>query len=120
MTINSKIGFGEKVTGQAVILKNGVRSVDLTFDLDGTIVVFLDSPAREIVEKARFVGVLGVVVPEIHYRDFSYFQNFSDFAMMVVQKFGNESISSEIKEKLKHFDGKHTELNGNAHEFKTV
>lgn len=118
MTISSKIGFGEKVTGEAVIVKEGTVSQNLNLDLAGKILIFTFSPSRELLEKARFVGAVGVCVPEIHFRDFDYFKSNGDFGMMVFQKFGSKPLDSDLAEKVGKFDGKKVELHGETHELK--
>lgn len=117
MTITSRIGFGENVSGNLIVLKD-VRSPDLTFDQSGKIVAFFDSPARELIEKARFTGVLGLIVPSVHFRDYDYFRTQGDFAMMVVQRFGNGSLAAEAKEKILRLDGKKVNLVNEGHELK--
>lgn len=118
MTITSKIGFGENVSGNLVVFKDGVRSSDLTFEQSGKIAAFFDSPARELIEKARFTGVLGVIVPAVHFRDYDYFRTQGDFVMMVIQRFGNGSLAAEVKEKILRLDGKKVNLVNEGHELK--
>lgn len=119
MKINFKIGCGGEVTGKAKVFKEIVQTVDISLDLDGGVVVFFDSPTREVVEKCRFVGVSAVIVPEIHYRDFVYFQSLGDFVIIVIQKFGNEKLDQHFKEKFSHLDGKQLTVNGSAKEIET-
>src|SRR3989344_123725 len=110
MNITTKIGFGENVSGNLVVFKDGVRSADLTFEQSGKIVAFFESPAKELIEKARFTGVLGVIVPAVHFRDYDYFRKQEDFAMMVIQKFGNGPLADEAKEKILRLNGKKVNL----------
>lgn len=106
MTFSSKIGFGPKVEG--VITINEF--------VPGKISVFTTHLHREHLEKAGLVGVLGLVVPSIHYRDYEYFRKLSEFPLLVLLKFGNLDTPKDLVGKLDKLQGKTGELDG--HEFK--
>lgn len=106
MTISSKIGFGPSVESSIVIN-------DL---VPGKICVSTTHLHREKIEKAGVVGVAGLVVPSIHYRDFDYFRRLSEFPILVLLKFGNLDTPKELVAKLEKLQGKTGELNG--HELK--
>ncbi len=108
MTIVTKIGFGKKVAGEIVFLGN-------SNDLAGKIVVCLSNVGREFLEKAGLVGVVAVVVPSIHFRDFEYFKNLNDFPLLVLLKFGKLELEENLVEKLQKLDGKKAVLDGEAH-----
>lgn len=115
MTISAKIGFGPKVAGEIVVLgKPGEipagHEIDPSFS--GKILMFFSYAPRELLEKASLVGVRGVVVPSMHWRDFDYFVKADDFSLLVLTKFGRLDISSELFEKLSKLDGKKAELGG--------
>lgn len=114
MTITTKIGFGPKVNGDIVVLgvKDPVGSRDLNPEVEGKIVLFLTSVSREILEKASFLGVCGVVVPSIHFRDYEYFAKHGEFTLLVLCKFGMLSAEPELIKKLSPLSGKRAELAG--------
>lgn len=115
MTITSKIGFGNDISGEAVILPpKEFGSRDLTLDLSEKILILSNHHSREFLEKARFVGVLGVVVPSIHFRDYDYFKTVSGFGMMILLRFGDEGASGELAEKLNKLAGKTVKLSGDG------
>lgn len=111
MTIVTKIGFGKNVAGEIVVFgKND--------DLTGKIVICLSNVGREFLEKAGLVGVASVVVPSIHYRDYQYFKELSEFPILVLLKFGKLELEESLKEKLQKLDGKKATLDGESHELK--
>ncbi len=118
MILNSKIGFGGGANGEIVVLPEDVKTEDLTMDLAGKVLIFLTSPSKEILEKTRFLGVSGVVVPEMHFRDFEYFKEMGEFVIIVLQRFGVGPLEKELKDKLSKLSGKKGEVNGEQHEIK--
>lgn len=112
MTITTKIGFGEKVTAPVVILGQDE-------DLEGKIVVATKVVGREFLEKAGLLGVAGVVVPSLHWRDYSYFQNLNEYPLLVLLKFGRLDLASDLVEKLEGLAGKKATLDGEKHELKS-
>lgn len=117
MILTSKIGFGKKVSN-SVSLVGGEGKVnqthEITTDLAGKILVVLGFANREILEKADLVGVIGVVVPSMHWRDFIYFQKFGDFTLVVLSRFGEVEMEKAMVEKLKKLEGKEVILDGEA------
>lgn len=105
MTITSKIGFGSKTSGKIAIFG---KSSDLT----GKVVVCLDFVGREFLEKAGLVGVAGVILPSIHWRDFEYFKKLNEFPILILLKFGKLELSADLREKLSKLDGKDAMLDG--------
>lgn len=106
MTFISKIGFGPKVEGEIVV----------NDFVPGKISVFTTHLHREQLEKAGLVGILGLAVPSIHFRDFDYLRKLSEFPLLVLSKFGNLDTPKELIGKLEKLRGRHAELNG--HELK--
>ena len=78
-----------------------------------------DYVPREFLEKASLVGVRGLVVPSMHYRDYDYFVKADDFSLLVLTKFGKLEVSSELATKLAKLDGKKGNLDGDKHELST-
>lgn len=115
MTVNTKIGFGPKVAGEVVVLTEPV-SREINSSLGGKILLFLTYVPREFLEKAGLVGVRGIVVPSIHWRDFDYFVRNDDFSLLVLTKFGKLEISKDLAEKLSKLSGKKASLDGDKHE----
>lgn len=115
MTISTKIGFGPKVAGEIVVLgKPGEipSGHEINSSLRGKILMVLSYAPRELLEKAGLVGVRGVVVPSIHWRDFDYFEKADDFSLLVLTKFGKLDVSAELVAKLAKLNGKRGELDG--------
>lgn len=115
MIISTKVGFGQKVSGEIVVVgRSGevLDTHDLNMELAGKILVLPIWVSREFLQKADFVGVLGVVVPSIHYRDFLYFKEHADFALLVLLEFGKLDAYPEEAKKLLGLNGKHGVLDG--------
>lgn len=112
MTVLTKIGFGKKVTGEIVLLGKGD-------DLAGKIVLCLSPVGREFLEKAGLVGVAGVIVPSMPYRDYRYFENLNEFPLLVLLKFGKLELEESLLEKMQKLAGKKATLDGHSHELKT-
>lgn len=119
MTVKTKIGFGPKVKGKIVVLGQAGKAVttgQIDFSLSGMIVLFLGSVSREVMEKAGLVGVVGVVVPSVHHRDYEYFRVLGEMSLLVLLKFGNLELNSELEKKLEKLDGEEGELDGDGKE----
>ncbi len=115
MNISCKIGFGGKVAGELAVLgaAGGNMDVrDISPDLEGKILVLLFWAPRELLEKAGFVGAVGVVAPSIHFRDFEYFRKTADFPLLVLSKFGKLDASADMAKKLLAVNGKKGSLDG--------
>lgn len=115
MTVSTKIGFGPKVAGEIVVLGRPGEvpaSYEINASLSGKILMILSYAPRELLEKASLVGVRGVVVPSIHFRDYDYFAKADDFSLLVLTKFGKLDISLELVTKLAKLSGKRGELDG--------
>lgn len=120
MTISTKIGYGLKVSGESVVLegKDGqIATNRLDDNLNGKIVVCLSNVGREFLEKAGLVGVGGVILPSLHWRDFEYFHNLNEFPLLILLKFGTLELSGELTEKLKKIDGKKGTIDGEGKTF---
>lgn len=111
MTITSKIGFGGKARGEVTVVSGGLDS-----GAAGKIVVSLVFVGREFFEKAGLIGVAGIVVPSMHYRDFAYFQGLNEFPVLVLLKFGRLDLDKDLEEKLGKLSGQKASLDGKAHE----
>lgn len=115
MTISVKIGFGKKVSGD-ILLFGGkgspVSSRDLTEEINGKIVVFLKFVPREFVEKAGFLGAVGIMVPSMHWRDFDYFSKTGDFSLLLLMKFGRMDVPEELTKKMEALNGKMGTMDG--------
>jgi hypothetical protein len=121
MNISSKIGFGKKVSGEIVLFGGRgkeVASRELTTEIFGKIVVFLNYVPKEFVEKASFLGAIGIVLPSMHFRDYDYFLKTGDFSLIILMKFGRMDVPEELISKLDRLSGKQGELDGERHEFK--
>lgn len=117
MTISSKIGFGKKVMGEIAVLGRPGEILDthhLDMRVEGKILVLLAWVSREFLEKASFVGAVGVVVPSLHFRDFEYFRQHGDFSLVIYDKFGKLDAPVEMVKKLSAIDGKKGELDGDG------
>lgn len=115
MTVSAKIGFGRKVKGEIVVLGEpgvAVESYLVNSSLSDKILLLLSYAPRELLEKAGLVGVRGVIVPSIHWRDFNYFKDSDDFTLLVLTKFGKLDVSKELSGKLLKLNGKEGELDG--------
>ncbi len=115
MTVSANIGFGPKVAGEIVVLgKPGevVESYQINSSCRGKIIIFLSYTPRELLEKAGLVGVRGILVPSIHFRDYDYFEKADDFSLLVLTKFGKLDIDSETATKLSKLSGKRGILSG--------
>ena len=115
MTISSKIGFGKKVSGQIVVFgEHGkeLSSRNLTDELEGKIVVFLKFAPKEFIEKAGFLGAVGIVTPSMHFREFEYFSKSADFSLLLLMKFGRLDFPEELAKKLLSPGEKKGELDG--------
>ncbi|KKU91841.1 MAG: hypothetical protein UY21_C0009G0032 [Microgenomates group bacterium GW2011_GWA1_48_10] len=114
MSISAKIGFGPKVSGEAVFLgaAQEVATHHLSLDLTGKILILPRWVGKEFVQKADFVGVLGVVVPAMHYRDFDYFRKQGGLTLLVVEQFGELDASPESAKKLASFDRRQVVVDG--------
>lgn len=111
MTVTSKIGFGGKATSEIAVVSGSLDS-----SAAGKIVVSLVFVGREFFEKAGLIGVAGIVVPSMHYRDFAYFQGLNEFPVLVLLKFGKLELDKDLEEKLAKLSGKRATLDGKAHE----
>ena len=115
MIITCQIGFGPKVTGEFVVLGK-IGEVLSTQIIDrkllGKILVLKGFATRTILEKAGLVGIVGAVVPSMHYRDYKYFQDLNDFPILVMQEFGRTAATGELASKLDKLGGKKGELDG--------
>lgn len=115
MTVSTKIGFGKKVVGEIVVLgKPGkvVESHQVNSQLSGKIALFLSYVPVEILEKAGLVGVKGVIVPSMHWRDFERFRQAEDFTLLMLLKFGKLDATVELAGKLEKLDGEEGKLDG--------
>lgn len=115
MTVTAKIGFGKLVSGPLVVLGKGggnIYSRDLTEEINEKIVVFMSWVPKEFLEKVNLLRAAGVVVPSVHYRDFEYFSKNADFSLLVLMKFGQMNLPSELSTKLEKLGGKAVELDG--------
>lgn len=115
MTVSTKIGFGPKVAGEMVVLGKPTEvpeSFAINSTMAGKILIFLSYAHRELLEKAGLIGVRGVVVPSIHFRDYDYFEKADDFSLLVLTKFGKLDIDSETATKLSKLSGKRGVLSG--------
>lgn len=115
MTLKGSVGFGSEVSGEVVVLqpKRGVVPSDLDFSLEGKIVVFPGWVPAEVLQKATLIGVLGVVVSQIHHRDFEHLKNQAEYSLLVLDKFGKMDYSdypADLIRKLEKFDGKKGKL----------
>lgn len=106
MTVTTKIGFGPKAVGQIMVTDR------LDNAAGGKIVVSLDFVGREFLEKAGLVGVAGLVVPAVHWRDFEHAKNLAEFPLLVLLKFGRLDLQKDLAEKMTKFEGKKGVLNG--------
>ncbi len=109
MTLLSKIGFGSKVSAEMVVCDQPVPN---------KIILCPKYVGREWLEKAGFLGVAGVVVPSMHWRDFEYFKTQNEFPIMVLLKFGTLEPTADLAEKIAKLDGKNGGLDGDNHELK--
>jgi hypothetical protein len=117
VVLETKIGFGGKVKGEAVVLgkiDDAVDSYRITKDYEGKVLILLSPVSREFLEKVNFIGVVGVVTPSMHYRDFERFRETADFSLLIVNKFGNLELTREQGKELSALSGKIVELDGNA------
>ncbi len=115
MNFLAKIGFGPKVAGEIVVLgKPGEvpESFAINSSMSGKILVFLSYAPRELLEKASLIGIRGVVMPSMHFRDYDYFEKADDFTLLVLTKFGKLDIDSDTATKLSKLSGKRGALSG--------
>lgn len=115
MTVSTKIGFGKRVVGEIVVLGKsgrGVESHQVDARLSGKIILFLSYVPVEVMEKVGLVGVKGVIVPGMHWRDFERFRQAEDFTLLMLSKFGKLDATAELAEKLEKLDGKEGKLDG--------
>lgn len=111
----TKIGSGPKVSGPAVVLGKPGDKVDaykVTRDMEGKILIVLSPVSPEFLEKVAFVGVLAVVTPSMHFRDFVRFTDYSEMTLLVLLKFGNLEIPDELARKLAKLDGETVMVDG--------
>ncbi|MBI4099923.1 hypothetical protein HY440_02850 [Candidatus Microgenomates bacterium] len=111
MTVTTKIGFGKKVTGEVAILGREP-------DLAGKIVIAPAVVGREFLEKATLLGVAGLVVPSLHWRDYEYFRKADEYPILLLLKFGRLDPSDDLVAKLEKLAGKKAILDGENHELK--
>lgn len=112
MTVTTKIGFGEKVSGEIVVVERAAGTGSIDEAMAGKILLFSSWVPRAVLEKAGLIGVAGVVVPSMHWRDFDYFAQISEFPMLILLKFGMLDLSKELRDKLSKLGGKKGTLDG--------
>lgn len=117
MTVSTKIGFGPKVVGKIMVLGKpgeslGTQLVDQS--AKGKILLLCCYVGKEFLEKADLVGVRGIIVPSMHFRDCDSFQKTGEFSLLVLTKFGKLDISAELAAKLSKLDGKEGQLDGDG------
>lgn len=111
----TKIGFGPKVTAQAIVLGKPGDNVDayrVTREMTGKILIVLSPVSPEFLEKVAFVGALAVVTPAIHFRDFVRLAENGELTLLVLLKFGNLEIPEELAKKLAKLDGETVSVDG--------
>lgn len=88
-------GIGNEVKGQAIILPiEEVRSVDLSSQFQGNILVCQVQPDREFIHKAIFLGIAGLVVPGLHYRDLKSV-NPNELTIVMLKRFGDSGFEEK-------------------------
>ena len=120
MMVQTKIGFGPVASGEIEVLGEtgaSVNSSQIDFTQEGKILLFLCPVSRSLLEKASLVGAIGAIVPSMHFRDYDYFQGLKEFPLLVVLKFGNLDLDSEMTEKLRKLAGKKGKLDGEKKTF---
>lgn len=125
MIAKCAIGFGNPVSAQAVVFSEKIsgNTSFLTSDLKGKIVVCLGQVGEEFLVKSSFLGLAGIVVPSIHYRDLEKIvRDSSSMFVGVVKRFGLVELSSEEKEKFSKFEGKTVKIEkkDNSYELEIV
>lgn len=113
MTVSTKIGFGPKVSAPITVVER------LDAGCAGKIVISLSFVGMEFLEKAGLVGVAGVVVPALHWRDFEYARKLAEFPLLVLVRFGRLDLQKDLTEKLGKLDGKKGVIDGEKHELAT-
>lgn len=105
------IGIGHGAKGKAMILHSSmVRSVELNSHHNGLILICQDLPDREFIHKAIFLGVAGLVVPGLHYRDLKSI-NENELTVVMLARFGVEKIDEKKWERLKTLENREIFLN---------
>lgn len=115
MTFSGKIGFGDRVSAEIVVLGEPGESLSshvIDSPLAGKILICLSFMGREAMEKAGLVGVKGLVLPSIHFRDYNYLQNLNEFSVLVLTKFGKIKLGSEVSSKLSKLSSEKGILDG--------
>lgn len=111
----TKIGFGPKVTGQAIVLGKPGDAVDayrITQEMAGKVLIVLSPVSPEFLGKVVFIGAVAVVTPSIHFRDYVRLAESGDLTLLVLLKFGNLEIPEELARKLGKLDGEMVTVDG--------
>lgn len=94
------IGFGKDASGEVVFWSSQKNiSVHLDASLMGKILICQTLPDREFLAKASFLGLAGLVVPGIHYRDVIV-KNL-DLTILVLGRFGQLGYTKDVEERLR-------------------
>ncbi len=118
MSLSAKIGFGGKARGKAVVLAAG-EGYRANLDLSGKIVVLLDLPSRELLEKLSLVGIGGLVAPTIHYRDYLQLISEGEFPLLILKQFGKLDVKEDLVSKLGKLEGVEVTIDGEGKELST-
>ena len=82
-----------------------IRSVDLTTEYSGKILICQGAPDREFIHKAIFLGIAGLVVPGLHYRDLKSVDPV-ELTIVMLGRFGNQQFETRDWTQLSSLNGK--------------
>lgn len=114
MKTNFPIGIGPGASGQCSILEkeqSGEAGL-LDSSLKNGILICLTPAGRELLHKADYLEVAGLIVPSVHYRDLEQIAG-SGVTVVVLKKYGEEELSDVEKGELRKLNGRKITISKN-------
>lgn len=108
MHIKGRAGIGPVLEAEALVLgpESSRETTSLSQELKGKIVVCTDPVGKEFIAKALYLGIAGLVLPSIHYRDLWGFTGGEEITIVLLKKFGEEALTEAEQKDVGHWNGK--------------